>query len=147
MIALLYFTENEYDEHFLLNFPQYDLMRTNLFGQLPDIPWSNITSMDSKDLHQSFLKGASDSIVVDNRMIIEATMSFFKRSKRFCLHIYSSNFVTKTSPSILLFLSKFVCCLLLCMFFALFDFGFVFPFEVVFLCPVAQSLFCCGWDL
>ena len=44
----------------------------------------NITNMDSKDLSKLLLYGTSDLNVVENRIIIEATISFIERSKRFC---------------------------------------------------------------
>ena len=75
---------NEDSEHFLLHCPQFDLMRTDLFSQLADVHGLDITSMDSKDLCKSLLYGNSNLNVVEDRMIIEATISFIERSKRFC---------------------------------------------------------------
>ena len=77
-------TRNEDSEHFLLHCPQFDLMRTDLFSQLADVPGLDITSMDSKNLCELLLYGTSDLNVVENRIIIEATISFIERSKRFC---------------------------------------------------------------
>ena len=48
-----------------------------------DVPGLDITSMDSKDLCELLLYGTSDLNVVENRIIIEATISFIERSKRF----------------------------------------------------------------
>ena len=53
-------------------------MRTDLFGQLADVPGLDITSMDSKDLGELLLYGTSDLNVVENTMIIEATISFIE---------------------------------------------------------------------
>ena len=61
-----------------------DLMRTDFFSQLAELPGLDITSMDSKDLCELLLYGTSDLNVVENRNIIEATISFIERSKRFC---------------------------------------------------------------
>ena len=77
-------TGNEDGEHFLLHCPQFDLMRADLFSQLADVPGLDITSMDSKDLCELLLYGTSELNVVENRIIIEATISFIERSKRFC---------------------------------------------------------------
>ena len=55
-----------------------------LFSELADVPGLDITSMDSKDLCELLLYGASDLSAVESRMIIEATISFMERSKRFC---------------------------------------------------------------
>ena len=63
---------------------QFDLMRTDLFSQLADVPGFDITSMDSKDLCEFLLYRNSHLNVFENRMIIEATTSFIERSKRFC---------------------------------------------------------------
>ena len=63
---------------------QFESMRTDLLSQLADIPGLDITGMDSKDLCESLLYRTSNLNVVDNRMIIEAKISFIVQSKRFC---------------------------------------------------------------
>ena len=75
---------NENSEHFLIHCSQFDLMRTDLFSQLADVPGLDISSMDSKDLCELLLYGNSYLNEVENRIVIEATISFTERSKRFC---------------------------------------------------------------
>ena len=85
-------TGNEDSEHFLLHCSQIDLMRTDLFSQPADVPGLDITSMDSEDLCELVLCGKSDLNVIEYRMIIEATISFTERSKRFssnCFQVIS----------------------------------------------------------
>ena len=72
-------TGNEDTEHFLLHCPQFDLMRTDFFSQVADVPGLDITSIDSKDLCELLLHGTSDLNVVESRIIIEATISFTER--------------------------------------------------------------------
>ena len=79
----MWYVRNEDSENFLLHCPKFDFMRTDLLSQLADVPGLDITSMDSKDLCELLLYGTSDLNVVENRMIIEAIISFIERSKRF----------------------------------------------------------------
>ena len=76
---------NEDSEHFLMNYSQFNLMRTDLFGQLVDVPGLDITStsMDSKDLCQLLLYGNIKLNVVENRMVIEATISMMNDPRDF----------------------------------------------------------------
>ena len=60
-------------------------MRPDVFSQLAYVPGLDITSMDSKDFCELLLYGTSDLNVVENRMIIKATISVIERSKRFLL--------------------------------------------------------------
>ena len=64
--------------HFLLHCSQFNLMRTDLCRQPADVPELDITSMDSTDLSKLLLYGNSDLNIVDNRMIIEAIISFIE---------------------------------------------------------------------
>ena len=48
-------TGNEDSKHFLLHCSQSDLMRTDLFSELEDVPGLDITSMDLKDLCELLL--------------------------------------------------------------------------------------------
>ena len=74
---------NEDSDHFLLHCSQFDLMLTDLFSQLADVPGLDITSMDSKDLCELLLYGNSNLNVAENRTVIAETISFIERSKRF----------------------------------------------------------------
>ena len=72
----------EDNEHFLLHCPQFDVMREHLFGQLSDIPGLNI-DLDDKPLCDLLLFVDSKNSVITNRIILEATISFIKNTKRF----------------------------------------------------------------
>ena len=60
---------------FLLHCPRFEMMRRNLLGQLSDIPGIDITLMDSKSLCQLLLFGSTNLTVVENRIVLEATMA------------------------------------------------------------------------
>ena len=72
----------EDNKHFLLHCPQLDVMRQDLFGQLSVIPGLNI-DLDDKPLCDLLLFGDSKNSVITNRIILEATVSFIKNTKRF----------------------------------------------------------------
>ena len=72
--------ENEDNEHFLRHFPQFHLMRQNLFGQLFHIP-RLILNLDDKPLCELLLFGNSQLNVASNRKILTATISFIKNTK------------------------------------------------------------------
>ena len=79
---VLVVNDMEDNEHFLLHCPQFDVMRQDLFGQLPVIPGLNI-DLDDKPLCDSLLFGDSMNSVIINRIILEATISFIKNTKKF----------------------------------------------------------------
>ena len=72
----------EDNEHFLLHCHQFDLMRRDLFRQL-NIPGLDINKLDSDALCTLLLFGTKDLNLVENRIIIEATISFINATKRF----------------------------------------------------------------
>lgn len=59
-------------------------MRTDPFRQLADVPVLDVTRMDLKDLCELLLNGNSNLSIVDNRIILEVTVTFFEQSTRFC---------------------------------------------------------------
>ena len=59
------------------------MMRRDLLGQLSDIPGIDITVMDSESLCQLLLFGSINLTVVENRIVVEATMAYIKATKRF----------------------------------------------------------------
>ena len=75
--------ENEDNEHFLLHCPLYDIMRCDLLGQLSEIPGLEISHYDSKSLCALLLYGSPLLNIIANRIIMEATISFIKETKRF----------------------------------------------------------------
>ena len=72
----------EDNEHFLLHCPQFDSMRQDLFDRLSEIPGLNI-DLDDKPLCDLLLFGDLKNSVIINRIILEATISFIKDTKRF----------------------------------------------------------------
>ena len=74
---------DEDNEHFLLHCAQFGLKRMNLFRQLAEVPDLGITDMDSKALCDLLLYGNADLNISRNRMIIESTISFIEKTRRF----------------------------------------------------------------
>ena len=72
----------EDNKHFLLHCDQFDLMRRDLFHQL-NIPGLDINKLDADALCTLLLFGTKDLNLVENRIIIEATISFINATKRF----------------------------------------------------------------
>ena len=72
----------EDNEHFLLRCRQFDVMRQDLFGRLSEILGLNI-DLDDKPLCDLPLFGDSKNSVIINRIILEATISFIKNTKKF----------------------------------------------------------------
>ena len=71
----------EGNEHFL-RWPQFDVMRQDLFGRLSEIHDLNI-DLDDKPLCDLLLFGDSKKSVIINRIILEAAISLIKNTKRF----------------------------------------------------------------
>ena len=76
-------TAKEDNEHFLLHCPLYDIIRCDILGQLSEIPGLDISQYDSKPLCTLLLYGSPLLNVFANRIIMEATISFLKETKRF----------------------------------------------------------------
>ena len=75
-------TAKEDNEHFLLHCSLYDIMHCDLLGQLSEIPGLDISHHDSKSLCTLLLYGSPSLNVIANRIIVEATISFIKETKR-----------------------------------------------------------------
>ena len=73
---------NEDNAHFLLHCHRFDVMRRDLLGQLSEIPGLDLTNMDSKTLCELLLFGSPQLTIIDNRIILEATILFIERSMR-----------------------------------------------------------------
>ena len=71
------------NEQFLLHCHRFHEMRSDLLGQLSEIPSLNLKNMDSKALCELLLSGSPQLTIIDNRIILEATLSFIERSMRF----------------------------------------------------------------
>ena len=74
--------ENEDNEHFLLLYPQFQLMRQTLFGQLFHIPGLTL-NLYNKPLCELLLFGNTQVNVASNRKILKATICFIKNTKMF----------------------------------------------------------------
>ena len=73
----------EDNEHYLLHCHMFNPMRRDLFGQLDDIPGLYIKNLDLNALCKLLLFGNSKLNVVTNRIILEATIAFIDKTKRF----------------------------------------------------------------
>ena len=74
------------NKHFLLHSPLYDVLRGDLFYQLSDAPGLDIASfsnLDDDTLCHRLLLGDPSLGTIENRVILEATISFIKNSGRF----------------------------------------------------------------
>ena len=75
-------TADEDTEHFLLHCPNFEEARTDLHGTLLDIPRVDISLLDSQALCNLMLYGNPDLTLIENRMIIEATIKYIKATNR-----------------------------------------------------------------
>ena len=75
--------DKEDNVHFLLHCPLYDTLRSDLFSQLADVSGIQFARMDTSELYELLLYGDPKLNLIANRMIIESTISFIERSKRF----------------------------------------------------------------
>ena len=73
---------NEDNAHFLLHCHRFYEMLCDLFGQLSEIPGLDLTNIDSVALCELFLYGNLQLTIIDNRIILGATMPFIDRSMR-----------------------------------------------------------------
>ena len=73
---------NEDTEHFLLHCPIFEEARRDLLGSLSDIPGLDITRLDAQSLCILILYGKANLTLIANRMIIEATITYIKATKR-----------------------------------------------------------------
>ena len=67
----------EDNKHFLLHCPMFSPLRSDLFGQLIDIPGLEIMILDSNALCKLFLFGSSQVNFVASRITLEATIAVF----------------------------------------------------------------------
>ena len=73
---------SEDNEHFLLHCQKFDLMRIYLLRKLSDIPVLDISKFNAKTLCEVLLYGNPHLDIIDNRIILEETISFIESTKR-----------------------------------------------------------------
>ena len=73
----------EDNEHLFLHCPRFDELRQDLVGQLSQILNKDALNLDRKELCHLILYGSPFLSMIDNRMIMEATIQYFENSKRF----------------------------------------------------------------
>ena len=73
---------NEDNAHFLLHCHRFHEMRIDLLGQFSEVPGLDLTNMDSKALCELLLYGSPQLTIIDNRIILEAAITFINRSMR-----------------------------------------------------------------
>ena len=76
-------TADEDSEHFLLHCHFFEAARRDLLGSLSDIPGLDIVGLDTQSLCHLILFGNADLTLITNRMIMEATITYIKATKRF----------------------------------------------------------------
>ena len=78
----VYGAAREDTEHYLLHCPKFCTLRQTLLDQILDVGL-DIAKISTKGLCGSLLYGKPNGSTIVNRMILEATISFIKSSKRF----------------------------------------------------------------
>ena len=71
------------NEHFFLLFPFFNDLRRDLLGQLFQILNKHSLNLDPRELCHPMLYGSPSLSMIDNRMIIEATIQHIENSERF----------------------------------------------------------------
>ena len=69
-------------EHFLLHCPLYDQIYDDLFGHLSEIPVLELTNLSSKALCDLLLFVNEGLSNIDNKLILETTISFILSTER-----------------------------------------------------------------
>ena len=75
-------TANEDNEHYLLHCPHFDTLREDLFGTVTEVLGIDIADLDSETLCNLLLYGSSNLNILENRIIIEATIEFIEKTNR-----------------------------------------------------------------
>ena len=74
---------DEANEHFFLPCPLFNELRQDPLGQLSQILNKDAVNLDPKELFHLMLYGNPSLSVIDNRMIIEATIQYIETSESF----------------------------------------------------------------
>ena len=70
---------NEDNAHYLLHSPRFNQSRRHLFDTVPEVLGLDITNLDSIALCNLLLYGSYNLTLVENRIIIEATIDCMKK--------------------------------------------------------------------
>ena len=73
---------NEDNKHYLLHCPHFNQLREDLFGTVTEVSGIDIANLDSETLCNLLLYGSSDMNMIDNRIIIEATIEYIEKTNR-----------------------------------------------------------------
>ena len=73
----------EDNEHFFLHCLHFNELRQNLLGQLSRVLNKDALNLDPKELCHLMLYGSPSLSVIDNRMVLEATIQYIENSERF----------------------------------------------------------------
>ena len=73
----------EDNEHFFLHCPHCNELRQNLLGQLSRVLNKDALNLDPKELCHLMLYGSPSLSVIDNGMVLEATIQYIENSERF----------------------------------------------------------------
>ena len=73
---------NEDNEHYLLHCPRFNQLREDLFGTVTEVSGIDIANLDSETLCNLLLYGSPYMNMIDNRIIIEATIEYIKKTNR-----------------------------------------------------------------
>ena len=65
---------NEDNEHYFLHWARFNQLREDLFGTVTEVSGIDIANLDSETLCNFLLYGSSNMNMIDNRIIIEATI-------------------------------------------------------------------------
>ena len=74
---------DEDNEHFFLHCHLFQAMRSELFGQLSEVPGFKISNLLAKEICELILYGSSELKLLANRLLMEATLHFIKNTKKF----------------------------------------------------------------
>ena len=75
--------DNDNDLHSFQHCPLYDSLHSDLFSQLVGVPGSSSTGMNTRELGDLLMYGGPTLNLISKTIIIEATIAFIKRSRRF----------------------------------------------------------------
>ena len=73
---------NEDNEHYLLHCPRFNQLREDLFGTVTEVSGIDIANLDSETFCNLLLYGSSNMNMIDNRIIIEATIEYIEKTNR-----------------------------------------------------------------